>query len=106
MDKNKKKGIFWILFNAVSFSAANIAIAAIIEKVFPVKRFEIFLDDDPEDENAKTAEEKKQEWKKEQSKNLKLQWFCYIALLIPLTVAGVKVEEDLRKKYGFPSILK
>lgn len=102
MTKKQAKGIALIFGNAVMLYGIIAAIAIMCEKLFPCEWIRIFVDDPEDQEDAKTAEEKRDEWKKEQKKNMTKQWFCYLALSIPVSIAFVILNKKIEKDHDLP----
>lgn len=102
MSKKQAQGIALICGNSVALYGIIAAIAIMCEKLFPYELFKVFVDDPEDQEDAKTAEEKKDEWKKEQKKNIIKQWFCYLALSIPVSIAFAILNKKIEKEHDLP----
>lgn len=102
MSKKQAKGIALICGNIVMLYGVIFSLIAILEKVFPYEWIKIFVDDPEDQVDGKTAEEKRDEWKKEQEKNMKKQWFCYLGLAIPVSIVFMIVNKKIEEKYDLP----
>ena len=102
MSKKQAKGIALICGNTVMLYGFLFSLVAILQKVFPYEFIKFFVDDPEDQVDAKTAEEKKKEWEKEQKSNMKKQWCCYLGIAIPASILFAVLNKKIEKDHDLP----